>query len=47
MKPSDENRLTALEAEMDAMKNRVTGMESRLKKTRKDIPDIKATGKKD
>lgn len=47
MEPNDKNRLTALEAEMDAIKNRVTGMESRLKKTRKDIPDIKATGKKD
>lgn len=47
MEPSDKNRLTALEAEMDAMKNRVTGIESRLKKTRKDVPDVKVTGKKD
>lgn len=47
MEPTDKNRLTALEAEMDAMKNRVTGMESRLKKTRKNVPDVKVTGKKD
>ena len=45
MEPEEQNRLTRIEASVDALKNRVVGLEIQGKKMEATIPEDMITGK--